>query len=75
MIQVRDPTFLDRAAVESIVREIQEVIYLDLGPDSTPAWNPEKECSGGDVVELVSDVLLRHGLNPREAGQGASCPT
>lgn len=73
MIRVRNPSTLDRETLESVVREIQELLYQELDGNDEPVWNPEKEWSG-DHLELIADILRQYDLTPSN-DEVPTCPT
>lgn len=73
MTRVQDPSGLDRETLESVVREIQELLYQELDGNDEPVWNPEKEWSG-DHLEQIADILRQYDLTPSN-DEDPPCPT
>ena len=74
MTRVQDPSGLDRETLESVVREIQELLYQELNGNDEPVWNPEKEWSG-DHLELIADTLRQCDLTPTDDDEEPTCRT
>ena len=55
------PESLSKEELVELVDEIQSILWFD--PEGNP-W-PDKEWSA-DTIELVSGVLCRYGLGPKE---------
>ena len=63
---------LTSAELQSIVREIQELLWVDeyatddqrSNGGSTRFWNADKEWDPDDLISAISTVLGERGLNP-----------
>jgi hypothetical protein len=58
-----DPSSLARSDVATVVRHIQQILWLDIDDDGNDAWNADKEWSA-DTIEDVASVLIKAGLRP-----------
>jgi hypothetical protein len=64
---VRTPLDLTRAELEEFVGACQDRLFYD--DDGEP--DPDRECNGGDLVELVGGLLEGRGMRPEAPDDGA----
>lgn len=56
----RDPSVLSHDVLAVFARSVQQMMFLD----ADGRWNPDKEVNGGDLVDVVTDLLKLSALAP-----------
>lgn len=62
---MKQPQDLTCDQMLSLVRSIQDHLYLDHDPQGGTFWNPDKPW-GGDEFEFIAEALAKYNLVPRE---------
>lgn len=59
-----DPSRLSKDELVQIVQLLQEWMYLDTDETGRSFWNFEKEVGGGDTIQFIDEILMRHRISP-----------
>ncbi|MCA9206476.1 MAG: hypothetical protein KDA59_25660 [Planctomycetales bacterium] len=58
---------LSPVELEHIVSSIQRFLFWDEDTDGPAGWNLDRPCSGADLVDHVTELLVQHDLAPTNA--------
>ena len=65
---MQTPDDLSRAQLITIVQTICDLLFADQDDSGAHFWNPDKEWSGADMLDVMAELLAQHGLAPPKRG-------